>query len=654
MGEKVKLDPRIITGEISLDTPYFILEYISLFCKITYNKNYISFYEYHEEIVNLMNTFEYVEVDLPSEYSSDEDLRKLIKFISPNSSSTGWNLKSIIEGCYHLLSFNVNIDKLAYINSKDIIYGSKTNEKPFTINEIIAYRIANFYKYPTDRTTTYDEIKYFIDRKFSKGVPTLKNSLLHTINGLSDSDLLKIYHIVNNISEVETRNDIFNFEEEKDKKWIFDPTILEISLNDFFDRKKLASRIKPRTNYEAIISAVLRYGINISESSYPLKELENLSKKRYIPYCPSFSRKYSINKEYYNINKRWTESLSNSNIYTIEQLKRFAYEEGFTNLTGMSFIELNRYLKSSRNINNFYFGRNPNCNETKTILLLEDINDIPQEELICIGIERINNLKYISLEELTDYFENMKMYIDPINNEMLDQIVISKLKIYCNEISSKSSNANRLLKVMEDIDKIGRLLDIKVISLKTKILKLPIDEQKKIELFFNKVMELGLYMRGWKVNDNIDFPLLSEETLTNDRDIIEDHKIKHREIYMNGDIKCNSFQFIIDNTQEALEKALNVLNTLPFEIIENIKSLHTLYFNKKGTIQEIMGYIFKGTRVFNDELLVSCMKNIFRGLGNPISCLRTNSNYILFSSIWYMMIFGYKVPFRIDRIDDIQ
>lgn len=654
MGEKVKLDPRIITGDISLETPYFILEYISAFCKITYNKSYIIFNEYHEEIIKLINNYEFIEIDLPNETSTDEELRKIIKIISPNSSSVGWSLKSIIEGCYHLFSFSILLDNLPFINSKDIVYGSKTNELPFAINEIISYRIAKYYKYPMDKTTTYNEIIEFIDRKLSRKISTMKSSLLHTINGLSESNLLKVYYLVNNISEVEINEDKFNFEDNKDKKWNFDPILFEISLEEFFDKKRVAARIKAKTNYEAIVSAALRYGVNISESSYPLKELDNLSKKRYIPYCPIFAKKYAINKNYYNINKRWTESLSNPNIYTIDQLKEFALEEGFTNLNGMSFVELNRYLRSSKNITNFFIGKNPNCEDVKTALSLEDIDEVIPEELICIGIERLNNLRYVSLEELADYFENMKMYIDPINNEIIDTIPITKLKIYCRGISHNSVNAVRLLNIMEDIDKIGRLLDVKVINLKIQVLKLSKEDQNKVELFFNKVMELGLYMRGWKINDNIDFPLLSEETVPKDEDIIEKEKIKHREIYIINNIPCNNFQFIIDNTQEALEVAMNILSTLPYPIIENIKSLHTLYFNKKGTTQEIMGYIFKGTRVFHEELLVDCMKNIFKGLNNPISCLRTNSNFILFSAVWYMMIFGYKVPFRIDRIDDIQ
>ena len=67
-----------------------------------------------------------------------------------------------------------------------------------------------------------------------------------------------------------------------------------------------------------------------------------------------------------------------------------------------------------------------------------------------------------------------------------------------------------------------------------------------------------------------------------------------------------------------------------------------------------MGYLFRGAYVYQDETLIDCMKSIYKGINNSDSCMRTNSNWILYSSVWYRLIFGFEVPFRIDKIQSIR
>ena len=644
MSDILKLDPRLITGDITINTPLFVLDYIAKFIKLIYKESYIGMENYHIEIVNAINEYNYVEIDLNQENEEETNLSRIMKFISPYSSSSEWLIESIIMGYDHMMSFSIEYDLPEY-NLKEICIGNKTNESPYSLNQLIVYRIASYHNYTMNKNTSYDELTMFIERLALKKITSFKNSLLHTINSMNDIDLLKVYHLVGNLKTIDTNESNLEIQEVRDTPLVFDSFMFEMTLNNYFDRKQLICRLKAKTNYEAIIVAAIKYKINIIDSHYPLKELECLNKRTYIPYCQFFSKKYNSNKEYYNINKNWCENLSNSEIYTLQQMKEFVINEGFEKINTLSFNELNSYMKSTKNMFNFYFGKHISCKNTSTIMLTP-LSELNNDELICFGIENKNDLYYISIDELNDYFSNMKMYVDPITNCMIDRRVINKLMLFC-----KNNNHVKLYRTIEDLNKMEKLLDMTSFKIKKNLQTYDNDTVEKLKKFFNNTMEMGLYMRGWKVNESIDFPLESEKTIYDESKSVPIDKVIDISIY--GETGYTKKQCVMDNTAIALEKAMDSLNELPTELICDIKQLHILKFNKKDTAVEIMGCLFKGAKVYTQETLIDCLKSIYKGIENNESCMRTNSNWILYSSIWYMMVFGFEVPFKIDKIDDI-
>lgn len=636
----ISLDPRKITGPITNKTPPFVLEYIARFIKIPFH------IEYYDEIINSINEYEYYSVEI----ENDNDLSKIIKFVSPFGACNEWIFENIITALDHILSFSIGYEPPT-ITFKEIVFGDKTNDNPLNYNQLIIYRIANIHGYNMDRDTTIDEIRFFIEKICESKVNVLKNSLLHTINSMSNVDILKLYFNISNNISLSSNEESIILPDIRHPQLSFDPNIFEITLNNFFDKKQIVSRIKVKTNYEAIIMAAIKYRINIIDSSSPIKELDSISRRTYLPVCQSFSVKYNLNRDFYNINRRWTEQLSIIDIYTLEQLKDFAVNEGFDRILTLSFNELNSYLKSSRCMFNFYFGKHPYCKKTKTIMLTP-LDEVDDDQLLCFGIENINELFYITVDELTEYFLSTKMYIDPISNKPIEKRVINKIKLWCRNYRGNSSyNVRKLISSIDELDKIERLLDISCQRIKINILSSDISIKLKVKEFLNNAMELGLYMRGWKVIDNIDFPLESQNTLYNESEIVSDEFIIDKSIY--AEIEYTAKQKVIDNTQIAHEKVLESLMSLPTDILCDIKKLHILKFSKLNKSTEILGYLFKGTHIYQSETLVDCLKNIFKGMDDPDACMRTNSNWILYSSIWYMIVFGYEIPFRIDRIDDI-
>ena len=161
MDSEVVLDPLKIVGSLSVDVPLFVIDYIAIFYKVSYKEYYMSLDEYFNNIIVEIESKDKVIINNPFETIDDIDLKKIIKFISPYLSISEWSIDNILHAYQHILSFSIDNEELPQILSKDISFGTKTNNNPFAINEIIAYRIAIKNNYQMDRNTQFDEVIFF-------------------------------------------------------------------------------------------------------------------------------------------------------------------------------------------------------------------------------------------------------------------------------------------------------------------------------------------------------------------------------------------------------------------------------------------------------------------------------------------------------------
>jgi len=637
MSNKIELKPQNIIGDVTLDTPFFIIEYILHVMNSEINNNYIGVDSYYQNAIDEINNHNFHEIILDDKNLEDSDLRKIRCFISPVKTKVQWYNDALLDGLNHLNHYNIKNKEFPPLNKNKILFGAKTSISPFSLNELIVYAICKRNGYKCERYTTYHELCFYIQKLNEKNEKNLKNSLLHNINSMNNNDIIKLYYNISNETKINDISDTFIISNKKENKFKFDENLFEMTTESFINKLKYLAKIKPSSNYEAIIIALNVYNIDITESSHPIRELENLSKRKYIPYCPNFSMKYNINPDIYNTNKTWCKNLSS--IYKREQLLNFVEEEGVEESNGMTTRDINSYLKSSHSIFNFYFGRHPDCNETSTIIYMEPINDILDEELICCGNLKTKKLLYTTFSELYEYFNSEKMYIDLTKERNpIDEIAIKKLKRQCKlmMINSDKKIYEDLLKLFEDLDIAKNLIDLNVRQLKDLLIDADPEVKNNVDLFFRKCMEMGLYMRGWTINDNKIFPLKSESTV----------------IY-EGDVGLNNIK-IHENTIISYEESKDILNLLPVLISNKIKTLHTLRFSKSNKGYKLFNMIFKGTRVYYDETLVDCMGKIYCGISNDDGCIRKLSGWILYTSCWYRFLFGFDVPFSMDEIDDIQ
>lgn len=676
------LDLRQIVGVVTLDTPLFVAIYLGTFLKLPYKELHYQADYHYQEIIRQIDISPWPEIETPSLESDDTDLKRLIKFISPFSSSTEWFNDSVLEGYNHIMSFMMSKD-LPSLHNINLIFGSKTHINPLKLNEIIVFRIVKSLGYIYDRYTSFEECCNFIERYHQSNINSLKNSLLYTIQGMDVTTMLKIYNYVNNITpEINKENNDKNFEginSSPKQRFEVDQTKLLFTVGELTDKKKLITKIVPTTAYEAMIVCAVKYDIDVSSSSQPLKEFEALRKRNYIPYCVDFARRLSLNRNYYTISKKWSHYLLNSHVYTDEQLRIFALDEGYDKIEGLSQRELISFLKTTKKMTNIIPGYHPECQSDKTIMLTP-LSELNKDDILCIGIEDeetkqrlyseiqndstrkisrqldMHKLQYTTLSELTEHWRNEKIFVSPFSGEQFDRIVIEKLKRYCNKLitnkSQEATSAKLLLSTIEDLKNVASLLDSKLISLKRKIrCSVDIDVKENVHFFFNKCLEFSLYLRGWKVMSD-KYPLNGSKMTYDPTMIMPRDRIPNKDMYKGIDYTAH--QFVMDQSYIALEEAMNILKEIPEDLAMDIRQLYTLRFDNNKNKKEIMGMIFSDVHVNHKETLLECMKNIFRGMENIESCMNTNSNWIMFTTAWYMTILGYSVPFSLSDISTIR
>lgn len=635
------LDFENMIGKLSLQTPKFVTFYIARFYRSDFEESYCVLDNYYNSLLNDINTkreklLNENTIDISNTENIDEiNLRKIIRFISPFSSSQIWTTNSIIEGLYDYNSYS-NFTENKTINN--LTFGSKTSENPQTLNEIIVYKICQVNSYPMDKNTTLDELIFFIKHKYTNRMDSLRISLINKIINMDDITLSRTFHNTSSFENIEYNDTKPTLPEVKKVNVNYDNSIIQLTFNNLNENSKLLERILPKNNYEAIIVAAKCYKINITKSISPLNELKNIRcKKTYTPFCNSFCKLYFYNKNWFNISKTWSEDFSPF-LYTNEELNSFVINEGFQMTSKSSSKELDSFLRYAKTINTFYFCKIPNCIDI-TYTLTDNLDNINDDELICFGCFKTNIFIYIYIDELIEFFEINKIYIDPINNEPLEEIAIRKLKNQCEKMFSINQKYEKLKLILEDMDNTKRAIDNKFIELKIALKNEDEYTNSLVKEFFLSGIEMGFIMRGKGIKDNVLYPLSSEDSY-----------------YENGENNCNK-QAVFYNIIKHKNNLEKIFLQIPSNISEIIKSLHTLKFTKSASKSlYLLGIKSLCPTLFIEATLFDCIDKIYKNIDDDHyadGCVRTNSNWILFSFTWYSLMLGYELPFKIDKIDII-
>lgn len=612
MSGNYQLNRQIITGKLNEFTPSCVV------CEILKSHSICVVKEINSlpELLTEIKRVESYRTLTVKEPFSDRDLRYLATYV--NADCATWTKSSLVKSYEHLMSFDIK-------NTENIVYGQKSYETPLVYNACMLYAVCKHYGIETKWNMSVNQMIFSI-QNMHISLKMLKNQLNSYIEKLNKIQIINLYNNITDVSKKITK-DITDVNREVNNPEV--QPLLELKNTDLlqtFEKLNntsfLLTKYNPGTHIEAIILTALLYNLNITESSIPLAEYNKIKENKnidlYIPVDEKFRVRYLRNPLWYDTDITWEPKLQC--IYTQESLKKLCLNEGYQieDFRGYGFESLLQITRISFNV---FFGKNIYPEEDYTPILLEEVDDLSNNECVTLGNIDTKELRTFSLNELSEHFTNYKDYKNPLKiNELLDKRVINKLKLY-----SVNCNHAKLQGVFKEVDK-WKEYSTEV----TEKLRTCYSENPSISNFLNKIVECGMYMRGWKVSNDA-YPVASKHT-----NFKEDHQFK-----------------IESNVHTSIDEVFTVLESYSEETRRVLSELPLL----KYTLNEKSGeYSFIVSPDPEDGKSITERLKIVKGgdkYKNMKSCIRVSSNIILSSVYFYICSLGMYEPFRISDLDYI-
>jgi len=606
------LNRQRITGKLNEYTPSCVVIEILKAHAICVSKTINSLEENIRE-VNRINEYRTLTIKEPF---NEKELRYLASFV--NYDYKTWTKTSLLASYTHMMNFNRK-------NISSIVYGQKTYENTEVYNDCMLYSVCREYNLDTKWNMNSLQMLTSI-RNLALSLSSLQEQVNGFINKASKYQLVNLLNLID-LNKVNKSIDITQIESVKTPTTL--PPILELninslceSLNRYKNTSYILSRVNPISHYDAIILAALIYNVNIIESKVPFDEFLQIKRvkdlKYYTPIDEVFRKRFLKNPIWYDLTMHWEPSLNS--IYDTEGLKKLCIYEGFTveDFRGYGFESL---LQISRISLNIFFGKNVYSDEEATPILLQELKDLTNSECITLGNLETKELTTFSLEELTTHFKTYKEYKNPLKlDEILDSRIVNKLKLY-----AINMNNTDMVRSIEEVE------NWKAYSTEftEKLRQLYYKDKSVVDILY-KILECGMYMRGWKVSSDT-YPLTSLST-------------NHTE----------NLQYKIElNVHNSIDEVLNFVKTYNSDVQKVFEVLPLV----KYTVNEK-----SGERNFIVSPDPDDGKSMFERMSfvksgdkhkNTKSCIRLSSNILLTSVYFYICALGIHEPFRLEELEYI-
>jgi len=444
-----------------------------------------------------------------------------------------------------------------YFSESESKFGPKTESNPFNLDVTLAYKCCKYYKLNTNKDTSFDQMIKML-KDVGKTATVENMEFIHVQRGRPES----------------------------------------------------FRRIPILTEAHAVYSMAYSYGINILDSKLKKQEYSHMLSQgatNYKPKDKDFADKYKFNPYYYNIFRFWDHRFSF--MYSKEDILSFASDEGM-DVKNVSQEDAQNFLQLSRLVPNFYHGR-LYFSDPISVIGMEPISEMKNIETVSYGIFEDRKSKVYTLEELNGWFSSKQSFLNPESpNERFSEESIRKLK----KILSVFENENSI--ILENTIKNIELLYSKYKVSERNFMQKYAGNEEMIHAL-TLVLEIGMYMRGWKVSCG-KWPLGSEQTgFGND---------EYDTVFLNVSNACVAFQEFIEDKE-----------------IKEILDLPLLQFNRgtfeKSNVEE------QGLTIGQKLDIVSAGES-----GSIYSCIRLSSNWIVTSAYRYLDLLDSKPDFKIEHL----
>jgi hypothetical protein len=592
-------------------------------------------------------------------------IEELVKYINTDQK---WGVTSLITAFRHIMEF---IQEDPPTIPKEFTIGKKTVEDPYALTPCMLYRICSYYKIKTERKTTLlqmsQSVKYFLC-----DVDELKGKIDDIISTFNKVELINL--LLSNEMSISLSPSIrANFSNRRTVPIITDrkpktvgniqPELItkeaiDDTIKKFTDLKNILPRIDAGNHNEAIVLASTVYGVNLCECNNPYNEymgmkessFSSLSDNNWIPLDNTFRMMYLQNPQWYNLKHTWVSKLSK--LYKDKQIIEFAKNEGYEDVDNRADAEA--LLGQSRCTATFYVGVHPYVENKKTPIELDNSNEVNRNLLVSYGIVDDKKFTLFKITELISTFSRLRAFSNPENlNEQFSKVSINKLRnIMTNQIGKKGksylfmsstmslptsssfedevkSTYTSLLKIMDEIEELNKNISPQARQL------INLGKNKDIDTLLTLVMEMGYYMRGWKIETEKrkkhDLPIKDTETMD------------------------SQFDELSVNVTDAISRFFSTLESVERNVKTVFNSLPLMMLRKSAMRADIIFEVNQNT----DEglTMVDRINIVKKAKGdkdeNVYACIRLSSNRLLSSAYYYRQLLSLSLDFDIKDMADI-
>lgn len=630
----INLSRLKITGYLDNQVPTVVIEEICRCYNIPYQTNSLCNEYYIRALICQINNTDVETISSPLKYN---DYQHLINYIN---NDCNWTVNSLCEAFTFITQFMTNNEneplnsqnphRHCHILDEDYSIGPQTPSNPRSLNACVVYKICKIHNVTMSRNTTLKEMASTLSIIHSR-TNYIREMLVNRLGQLTRNNLINLsMNIDTHINNISNRDNLIcdNGDDDDDDVDVVNDDN-EDSYNNMMetwtllnDTSYLYKRILPRDKYESIVLAAINYKVDISDAISPQDEYKRLTMIPYTPLDPKILSKFKRDPDELNLNVTFNPRLPKE-FYSKAALKLMAINEGYSNvdINGNDMYEL---LQTNYLSNNFYHGKLPHIINQTTNVLMETIDEISDNLVICYGIkdEHLTAFRY---NELTQCFLSYRKFINPslTDGSVFSEQSIRKLKLLCRKVRPSDTiesieEKQALYRAIGAIELInqqnGELLYHLYKYYKEGNEKLRYD----IEQALTHLLYVSMYMRGWDGSSS--YPI--ESAPVDNQNLVD----------INVTDAINEFERKCTDLGEIGDLILN-LPLLRYTGGEFTVSSDT---NQGLTIKERLQIVKSGDEV--DALY---------------SCIRLSSNWFAASAYRFLDIIGITPPFCIERLRNI-
>jgi hypothetical protein len=677
MTTNIILSRLNLVPEIDENTPIVVLEEISICHRVPFVVS--------KHITVFLNDVRNKPIGTISNPIVNSDWTTIARYVNPNEH---WSIQNL-NTAYEFLSGWEGQRQL--LPPRSFTFGAQIDTDPCRLNACLLYAMCKTNNIQTTRNTTMYQMAT-VCQMITRNISFTRSRIVNCINHMTIPNLIQTYlfiaplvtQIIEPIGNVVEASPTFEG--------------LEECFDQYDDKSAMRLQIHPRTYTDAIVLAALNFGVDISGAKNPIREYSILhqSPSHYIPEDPELLELVRMNPHQMDLSENFNPHLP-SELYDNDALHNMVLREGFTERE-IREESAHTLLQMALVSKTFYHGRQPGIRNEESPFLLEDIDELDNDLVVCYGIKGHDRSESILVafrySELGELFQGQRNFVNPLaQDEVFSDLAIIKLKNLCKRTRGSDTEDVVRERLMVHNAIINTELFTNASQAKAREFVVRYEQsdtttQEQVRDAIYKLFLLSMYMRGWLGEGP--YPI---ESAPVDDQFLTNHNVTQALIAfeqacldLDGppplpptppyspplpppsppyDIGPSGENELAQAQLEIPEINLDDSDFDPDEIVIPSSPVESEF------IEEIPGL---GTMIM-DLPLLKYTANEFHAINNPIrgrtiaervaivragddhrnydSCIRLSSNLFAVTSYRYMQILKMDPPFHIDRLRDI-